>query len=70
MNSSRTADNIRAIFDSPAERGPPPSLFRGAPPTSPPNGLDIWGTNGHSMNGFVSSPPVTGNMDGKPQSMV
>ncbi|CAO3675270.1 unnamed protein product [Rhizopus stolonifer] len=70
MNSSRTADNIRAIFDSPAERGPPPSLFRGAPPTSPPNGLDIWGTNGHSMNGFVSSPPVTGTMEGKPQSML
>ncbi|KAG0744710.1 hypothetical protein G6F57_000072 [Rhizopus arrhizus] len=70
MNSSRTADNIRAIFDSPAERGPPPpSLFRGAPPTSPPNGLDIWGTN-HPMNGFVNSPPMTGQMEGKPQSMM
>ncbi|CEG62961.1 hypothetical protein RMATCC62417_00185 [Rhizopus microsporus] len=70
MSSTRTAENIRAIFDTPAERGPPPSLFRSVPPTSPPGGLDIWGTNGHQLNGFVGSPPITGPMESKSHSMV
>lgn len=70
MSSTRTAENIRAIFDTPAERGPPPSLFRSVPPTSPPGGLDIWGTNGHQLNGFVGSPPITGPTESKSHSMV
>ncbi|KAI8083823.1 hypothetical protein BDF21DRAFT_416700 [Thamnidium elegans] len=79
MNSPRTVDNIRAIFDSPEANKlpPPPSVslvsplsFRGGPPTSQ-NGLDIWSNPPQqvSLNGFVGSPPMSG-LESKPHSMM
>lgn len=79
MNSPRTVENIRAIFDSPEANKlpPPPSVslvsplsFRGGPPTSQ-SGLDIWSNPPQqvALNGFVGSPPMSG-LDSKPHSMV
>jgi hypothetical protein len=78
MNSPRTVENLRAIFDSPEANKPPPppsiSLvsplsFRGGPPTSQ-SGLDIWSNPPQqvSLNGFVGSPPLSG-LESKPHSM-
>ncbi|KAI9470017.1 MAG: hypothetical protein EXX96DRAFT_597868 [Benjaminiella poitrasii] len=78
INSPRTVENIRAIFDSPeANKPPPPSLslvsplnFRSGPPTGQ-NGLDIWSNppQQFSLNGFVGSPPLSG-IEAKPHSMM
>ncbi|CAO3655265.1 unnamed protein product [Mucor hiemalis] len=79
MNSPRTVENIRAIFDSPESNKlpPPPSVslvsplsFRGGPPTSQ-NGLDIWSNPPQqvALNGFGGSPPMPG-LEAKPHSMM
>lgn len=79
MNSPRTVENIRAIFDSPESNKlpPPPSVslvsplsFRGGPPTSQ-SGLDIWSNPPQqvALNGFGGSPPMPG-LEAKPHSMV
>lgn len=79
MNSPRTVENLRAIFDSPeANKPPPPSSislvpplsFRGGPPATQ-SGLDIWSNPPQqvSLNGFVGSPPLSG-LESKPHSMV
>ncbi|KAF1801072.1 hypothetical protein V8B55DRAFT_1530031 [Mucor lusitanicus] len=80
MNSPKTVENIRAIFDTPEANKPPPppsiSLvsplsFRGGPPptSSAQNGLDIWSNPPQqvSLNGFVGSPPLSGFVESKPQ---
>lgn len=79
MNSPRTVENIRAIFDSPESNKlpPPPSVslvsplsFRGGPPTSQ-SGLDIWSNPPQqvALNGFGGSPPMPG-LEAKPHSMM
>lgn len=79
IKSSRTADNIRAIFDTPeATKPPPPSSlslvsplsFRSGPPSSQ-SGLDIWSNPPQPvpLNGFVGSPPLPG-LETKQHSMV
>ncbi|KAI8644908.1 hypothetical protein BD408DRAFT_362478 [Parasitella parasitica] len=80
MNSPKTVENIRAIFDSPEANKPPrpasisvvsPLSFRGGPPTSSTsqNGLDIWSNPPQqvSLNGYVGSPPLSGFSDSKSQ---
>ncbi|KAI7899462.1 uncharacterized protein BX663DRAFT_441211 [Cokeromyces recurvatus] len=78
INSSRTAENIRAIFDSPdANKPAPPSLslvsplnFRTGSPAGQ-GGLDIWSNppQQFSLNGFVGSPPLSG-LESKPHSIL
>ncbi|KAI8987276.1 hypothetical protein BDF20DRAFT_849164 [Mycotypha africana] len=81
INSPRTADNIRAIFDSSDLKQPPPPppsmsfvsplAFRTGP-NSGPNTLDIWSNAPPPqapMNGFVGSPPLSG-FDTKNQSLL
>ncbi|KAI8363815.1 hypothetical protein EDC96DRAFT_212166 [Choanephora cucurbitarum] len=81
MNSSRTVDSLRAIFDSPEANKPlappPPSMpfvsplsFRNGPPAAQ-SGLDIWSNPPQqvSLNGFVGSPPLSG-LETKPHSML
>ncbi|CEP16842.1 hypothetical protein [Parasitella parasitica] len=80
MNSPKTVENIRAIFDSPEANKPPrpasisvvsPLSFRGGPPSgsTSQNGLDIWSNPPQqvSLNGYVGSPPLSGFADSKPQ---
>lgn len=77
MNSPRTADNIRAIFDSSPKTKPPvplvtPLSFRNAASNTNPNTMDIWSNPPSMMNpGFsTTSPPLTG-LESKPNhSMV
>ncbi|KAI8877452.1 hypothetical protein K501DRAFT_198199 [Backusella circina FSU 941] len=72
MNSPRTADNIRAIFDSSPKTKPPvplvtPLSFRNGASNTNPNTMDIWSNPPSMMNaGFTTtSPPLTG-LESKP----
>lgn len=80
INSPRTADNIRAIFDTPESTKPPPASslslvtplsFRNGPPSSQ-SGLDIWSNPPQPvpLNGYVGSPPLPGLESKQQHSMV